>query len=86
LKILKYTIPQIPSVFKVKMPSDAVIVSVGVQINNPVVWVTTELVNNLKYRYFRIVYTGEEFGANVTHRGTIQLNDGIVLHILEIHK
>jgi len=68
------------------MPSDAVIVGVGVQNNFPVIWATTEIVDNLEYRYFRIVYTGEEFGANATHRGVVQRHDGIVLHILEIHK
>lgn len=79
-----YKLVLLNSVNIVQMEYDSVVVSVGLQNDQPVVWFTSNDITSRYDRTFLVVCTGEDFDPiGVEHRGTVQRTDGIVLHILE---
>lgn len=89
--ILKYYLPIIPmeQITKVSMLKGSVILSIGVQFNNPTVWASCETMetDELEERLFQLVQTGDGVIQYKTSKfiGTFILNEGhYILHLFEI--
>lgn len=88
-RIFKYTLSVVAREL-VQMPADAIVLSVGVQNEHPVVWAEVEVdpetlkaIHPVVPKIFRGVTTGESFNGDLRFVGTVTLKDWFVFHIFE---
>lgn len=87
-QIWKYSLNEVgTNTFEI--PHDATILSCQLQNNVPTIWAKVDPTEVKSERYFEVVGTGHEVSEDIdsgTYINTIQLPNGIVLHIFEIYK
>lgn len=79
--IWKYMIPS-PDC-SIEMPAGAEVVGFGHQDGQLVLWASVDTHAELAERAFQIVGTGQWYDADLTHRGLVQMPNGLVWHLLE---
>lgn len=89
MKIFKYPVP-LTEMFRLSLPPEAVVLSVQVQHNTPVVWVALDPDAPTVERFFWVIATGQDFTMEkVRFIGTFQLSvigtrtSVLVLHLFE---
>jgi hypothetical protein len=69
----------------IALPEGSVVLTAQLQKNTPTLWVMVNLdATRVKQREFGVFVTGGRFSMNVSYIATMQREDGIVLHVMEI--
>ena len=81
-KLHKYTLKPLAKQ-RIALPVGAEVLSVGAQGLSIVMWVRENPDNNIEYRNFCMVPTGGTVQAEDKFIGTVQLENGYVIHVIE---
>jgi hypothetical protein len=65
------------------MPESAEVVGFGQQDGGLVVWAIVDPEEFVRRRAFHVVGTGWDIDPGLTHRGMVQMPNGLVWHLLE---
>lgn len=85
--IYKYTIT-IADKFTLKLPRDAIVLSLQLRYDSPVMWCKINKGSRLVDTNFRWYSTGESIEENLylSYKGTLQLSSGHVYHLFQEHE